>query len=91
MDNAFTLAVLVLAVVCVMAATRPARSSARSRSAPTDRHVPPEAPGKRRPGEPAVADTPKSAAPRRWARRDLARAFAIDLVAPGADGESWPG
>ena len=94
MDNAFTLAVLLLAVVCVMAATRPSRSPERPRQAPTDQ--PPaataESPGKPRPRDPADADDPdpRSAAPRRWDRRDLARALAIDLVAPGAEGEFWP-
>ena len=90
MENVFTFAVLVLAVVCVLAATRPARTSERSRRAPTDRKLPPEAPGKARSGEPTDPNSPNAAAPRRWDRRDLARALAIDLVAPGAEGEPWP-
>ena len=92
MDNAFTLAVLLLAVVCVMAATRPSRSPARPRSVPIEEDPPTEAPGKPGPRDPADAHdhSPRSGAPRRWDRRDLARALAIDLVAPGAEGERWP-
>ena len=93
MDNAFTLAALLLAVVCVMAATQPSRPQAGGSRRRESRPGPPEPPGLPRaaqPSDPADASRVPTGALRRWDRRDLARALAVDLVAPGADGEPWP-
>ena len=93
MDNAVTFAVLLLAVVCVMAATQPSRPQAggsrrrETRPGPPD---PPEPSRAARPSDPVDAPPGRTRALRGWDRRDLARALAIDLVAPGADGEPWP-
>jgi hypothetical protein len=95
MENAITLAVLLVAVVCVMAATRPTHTSSRRRESPRD---PDDPPGPRqphdrlRPGpdEPPARIVLPSGAFGRWERPDLARALALDLVAPGAEAEVWP-
>jgi hypothetical protein len=103
MENAFTLAVLIVAVVCVMIATRPTRPAKRRRQTPRDPGEPPGPPGGFVPlhdGRPGPAPSaPTTGRPRptgtlgrlgRWDRRDLARTFTIDLVAPGSDAEVWP-
>jgi hypothetical protein len=93
MDNAFTFVVLLLAVVCVMAATQPSRPQAGGSRRRETRSGPPEPPGPSRtsqPPNPAGAPPVRTGALRRWDRRDLARALAVDLVAPGADSETWP-
>jgi hypothetical protein len=101
MENAFTLAVLIVAVICVMIATRPSRPATRRRQKPRDPGDPPgppegpaplrSAPPGTAPGEPTTRRRRPTATLGRWERRDLARAFAIDLVAPGSDAEVWPG
>ena len=82
MEHLMSFAFLLVAVSCVMIATRPARPAARRRSTPVFSTF--------RSGEDVPLPSATGANRRRWNRQDLQRALSREHAIPGADQDIWP-
>ena len=86
MEHVMSFLLLMVAVSCVMVATRPTRPTTRRRSTPVFSAY--------RNGEDVVStsipSTTGAGNRRRWTRQDLQRALTREHAIPGADQDIWP-
>lgn len=82
MEHLMSFFILMVAVSCVMVATRPSRPAARRRTTPVFSTV--------RSGDDLPFPSATGANRRRWNRQDLQRALNREHVIPGTDQDIWP-